>query len=96
MRLLGATCEGRWAAPRVLSVRTAVLTCTRRVWCDRPQTDGPLNYAQMLEYLANKRVLRLLIYDDGKTAIGANASHVAHSTPARQSANRLFRCSTPV
>ena len=41
------------------------------IWGDRPQTDGPLNYAQMLEYLQNKRVLRLLIYDEGKNAIGA-------------------------
>ena len=42
------------------------------IWGDRPQTDGPLNYAQMLEYLQNKRVLRLMIYDGGKNAIGAN------------------------
>lgn len=42
-----------------------------KIWGDRPPTDGPLNYAQMLEYLANKRVLRLMIYDEGKNAIGA-------------------------
>lgn len=45
-----------------------------KVWGDRPPTDGPLNYAQMLEYLANKRVLRLMIYDEGKNAIGARRS----------------------
>lgn len=44
-----------------------------RIWGDRPQNDGPINYAQFLEYLVNKRVLRLLIYDHGKTAIGASA-----------------------
>jgi hypothetical protein len=42
-----------------------------RIWGDRPQNDGPINYAQFMEYLVNKRVLRLLIYDNGKTAIGA-------------------------
>jgi hypothetical protein len=42
-----------------------------RIWGDRPQNDGPINYAQFMEYLVNKRVLRLLIYDNGKNAIGA-------------------------
>ena len=34
----------------------------------RPQTDATLTYAQMLEYLQNKRATRLLVYDDGKKA----------------------------
>lgn len=42
-----------------------------RIFGDRPSTDGEINFAQMMEYLVNKRVLRLLIYDSGKTAIGA-------------------------
>ena len=59
--------------------RLGPLVCSSlvtRIWGDRPQHDGPINYAQFLEYLVNKRVLRLLIYDHGKNAIGA--------TPARQ------------
>jgi len=44
-----------------------------RIWGDRPQNDGPINYAQFMEYLVNKRVLRMLIYDNGKTAIGTRA-----------------------
>ena len=61
------------------SGRLGPLVCgslVTRIWGDRPQHDGPINYAQFLEYLVNKRVLRLLIYDHGKNAIGA--------TPARQ------------
>lgn len=53
-----------------LAAQSGLLT---RVFGDRPSTDGDINFAQMMEYLANKRVLRLLIYDSGKTAIGARA-----------------------
>lgn len=38
----------------------------------RPQVDATLTYAQMLEYLQNKRATRLLIYDDGKKAISTS------------------------
>ena len=57
-----------------------------RIWGDRPQHDGPINYAQFLEYLVNKRVLRLLIYDHGKNAIGA--SHTLSSARVSGSAQR--------
>ena len=49
----------------------AAVSIITRIWGDRPQNDGPINYAQFMEYLQNKRVLRLLIYDGGKNAIGA-------------------------
>jgi hypothetical protein len=60
-----------------------------RIWGDRPQNDGPINYAQFMEYLVNKRVTRLLIYDNGKTAIGAwRATRRAHAPDAAPRARR--------
>jgi hypothetical protein len=61
-----------------------------RIWGDRPQHDGPINYAQFLEYLVNKRVLRLLIYDHGKNAIGATPTcpRVRWAQPQGASARR--------
>jgi hypothetical protein len=65
-----------------LGAPLASASIASRIWGDRPQNDGPINYAQFMEYLVNKRVLRLLIYDNGKTAIGA---------PARQAPSQALR-----
>ena len=63
----------------------AAVSIITRIWGDRPQNDGPINYAQFMEYLQNKRVLRLLIYDGGKNAIGAPPPRVPHRAAAASS-----------
>jgi hypothetical protein len=67
----GSAAGGSGSAPASNSAPLAAVSLITRIWGDRPQNDGPINYAQFMEYLQNKRVLRLLIYDGGKNAIGA-------------------------
>lgn len=66
---------GGGGSPLLSGLQVAGGGIIQKIWGDRPPTDGPLNYAQMLEYLANKRVLRLMIYDEGKNAIGAQGRY---------------------
>jgi len=67
----GNAAGGSGKPPGLDASPLAAVSIITRIWGDRPQHDGPINYAQFMEYLQNKRVLRLLIYDGGKNAIGA-------------------------
>ena len=53
----------------------------KRLLNPKPVAEKQITYAQMLEYLTTKRVVRLAVYDDGLEAIGGNPEQ--HFPPPR-------------
>eukprot|EP00976_Prorocentrum_cordatum_P016054 322328-Prorocentrum_minimum.AAC.5 len=49
---------------------TTIVDSVRRFLNAKPKAEAPISYAQLLEHLQNKRVVRLSIHDHGKEAIG--------------------------
>jgi hypothetical protein len=64
----------------------------KRLFNPKPVAEKQITYAQMLEYLTSKRVVRLAVYDDGLEAIGASPSR-AFFLPAAGSTRATDRAS---
>lgn len=64
--ILGDEVKPETALARATPVRDAV----RKLLNAKPKPEAPISYAQLLEYLQNKRIVRLSIHDHGKEAIG--------------------------
>lgn len=53
----------------------------KRLLNPKPVAEKQITYAQMLEYLTTKRVVRLAVYDDGLEAIGASPPREHYPPP---------------
>lgn len=63
--ILGDEVKPETALAKATPVRDAV----RKLLNAKPKPEAPISYAQLLEYLQNKRIVRLSIHDHGKEAI---------------------------
>jgi len=67
----------------------------KRLISPKPVAERAINYAQMLEHMQNKRVVRLLIYDDGKEAIVEVCIPGYEDEPLETMERQIFSCLLP-
>eukprot|EP00238_Polyblepharides_amylifera_P001098 CAMPEP_0196573372 /NCGR_PEP_ID=MMETSP1081-20130531/3272_1 /TAXON_ID=36882 /ORGANISM="Pyramimonas amylifera, Strain CCMP720" /LENGTH=767 /DNA_ID=CAMNT_0041891047 /DNA_START=162 /DNA_END=2465 /DNA_ORIENTATION=- len=81
--------------PPVKAKESPLSAIVRRITNAKPQSEMQISYAQMLEYLQNKRVVRLAIFDDGKEAIVEVCVPGYEDEPDELMERQTFNCLLP-